>query len=176
MLGSLNLCRIEEHYKIQQTIDVILKVCETLTVKGGTNHIVEYFGPGCQSISCTGKATICNMGAEHGATTSIFPFDSRMADYLRATGRAEVADMAQAHAAELRADDEVMANPADYYDQVVEINLSDLKPRVVGPHTPDRGMRDDHGAVTDRPTDHDRAPTADGTLRTATATVTRGTS
>ena len=119
--------------------DVILKVCETLTVKGGTNHIVEYFGPGCQSISCTGKATICNMGAEHGATTSIFPFDSRMADYLRATGRAEVADMAQAHAAELRADDEVMANPADYYDQVVEINLSELKPRVVGPHTPDRG-------------------------------------
>jgi aconitate hydratase len=119
--------------------DVILQVCETLTVKGGTNHIVEYFGPGCQSISCTGKATICNMGAEHGATTSLFPFDSRMADYLRATGRAEIATMAEAHAAELQADPEVLADPSAYYDQIVEIDLSALKPRVVGPHTPDRG-------------------------------------
>ncbi len=119
--------------------DVILQVCETLTAKGGTNHIVEYFGPGCESISCTGKATICNMGAEHGATTSLFPFDARMAAYLRATGRGEIAEMAEAHASELRADPEAEANPQAHYDQVVEIDLSKLTPRVVGPHTPDRG-------------------------------------
>ncbi len=119
--------------------DVILRVCELLTVKGGTNHIVEYFGPGCASISATGKGTICNMGAEHGATTSLFPYDEAMGRYLRATGRAAVADLADAHAAELRADDDVYANPADYYDRVIEIDLSTLGQRVVGPHTPDRG-------------------------------------
>ncbi|MCB9766263.1 MAG: aconitate hydratase [Alphaproteobacteria bacterium] len=117
--------------------DVILKVCEILTVKGGTNHIVEYFGPGCASISATGKGTICNMGAEHGATTSLFPFDERMATYLRATGRADIAALAEAHAAELRADPEVEADPERYYDRVVEIDLSTLEPHVVGPHTPD---------------------------------------
>jgi aconitate hydratase len=119
--------------------DVILAVCEELTVKGGTNHIVEYFGPGCGSISCTGKATICNMGAEHGATTSLFPFDERMADYLRITGRSEVADLAGAHASELRADPEVENDPESYFDRVFTIDLSALSPRVVGPHTPDRG-------------------------------------
>ena len=119
--------------------DVILAVCEELTVKGGTNHIVEYFGPGCESISCTGKATICNMGAEHGATTSLFPFDGRMAEYLRITGRGEIADLAGAHASELRADPEVENDPESYYDRVVTIDLSALSPRVVGPHTPDRG-------------------------------------
>jgi len=119
--------------------DVILKVCEELTVKGGTNRIVEYFGPGCASISATGKATICNMGAEHGATTSIFPFDEKIAEYLEATGRAGVAALARAHASELQADPEVEANPAAYFDRVIEIDLSTLGPRVVGPHTPDRG-------------------------------------
>ena len=119
--------------------DVILKVCEELTVKGGTNRIVEYFGPGCASISATGKATICNMGAEHGATTSIFPFDEKIAEYLEATGRADVAALARAHAAELRADPEVEANPEAYYDRVLTIDLSALGPRIVGPHTPDRG-------------------------------------
>ena len=119
--------------------DVILRVCELLTVKGGTNHIVEYFGPGCASISATGKGTICNMGAEHGATTSLFPYDQRMAAYLRATRRGAVADLADAHAAELRADPEVEANPEAYFDRVLEIDLSTLEPRVVGPHTPDRG-------------------------------------
>ena len=119
--------------------DVILKVCEELTVKGGTNRIVEYFGPGCASISATGKATICNMGAEHGATTSIFPFDEKIAAYLESTGRAAVADLARAHAAELRADPEVEANPSAYFDRVIEIDLSTLGPRIVGPHTPDRG-------------------------------------
>jgi aconitate hydratase len=119
--------------------DVILQVCQILTAKGGTNHIVEYFGPGCESISCTGKATICNMGAEHGATTSLFPFDHRMAAYLRATGREEIAQMAESHAAELQADPEVIADPESHYDQVIEIDLCSLTPRVVGPHTPDRG-------------------------------------
>jgi aconitate hydratase len=119
--------------------DVILQVCQILTAKGGTNHIVEYFGPGCESISCTGKATICNMGAEHGATTSLFPFDHRMAAYLRATGRAEIAQMAESHAAELQADPGVIADPESHYDQVIEIDLCSLTPRVVGPHTPDRG-------------------------------------
>ena len=119
--------------------DVILRVCEILTVKGGTNRIVEYFGPGCATISATGKATICNMGAEHGATTSVFPFDEKMAEYLEATGRADFAALARKHAAELRADPEVEANPEAYYDRVVEIDLSTLGPRVVGPHTPDRG-------------------------------------
>lgn len=117
--------------------DVILKLAGLLTVKGGTGCIVEYFGPGTRSISATGKATITNMGAELGATTSIFPFDERMAAYLRATERADIADLAERHAAELVADPEVAADPASYYDQLVEIDLSTLEPHVVGPHTPD---------------------------------------
>ena len=117
--------------------DVILKVCEILTVKGGTNAIVEYFGPGARSLSCTGKGTICNMGAEHGATTSTFPFDDKMADYLRATGRPEVASLAEANRALLCADPEVEANPEQYFDRVIEIDLGTLKPHLVGPHTPD---------------------------------------
>ena len=117
--------------------DVILKLMGLLTVKGGTGHIVEFFGPGTETISCTGKATICNMGAEHGATTSVFPFDARMATYLRATERGNIAELAEAHAAELRADDEVLANPEKFYDRVVEIDLSALEPHVVGPHSPD---------------------------------------
>jgi aconitate hydratase len=117
--------------------DVILKLMGILTVKGGTNSIVEFFGPGCESISCTGKATVCNMGAEHGATTSIFPFDAKMAAYLAATGRADVAALANEHRAALQADPEVLADPAKFFDRVVEIDLSTLEPQVVGPHTPD---------------------------------------
>lgn len=117
--------------------DVILKLAGILTVKGGTNAIVEFFGPGTESLSCTGKATVCNMGAEHGATTSVFPYDARMATYLRATGRAAVADLADAHADELRADPEVLANPENFFDRVVEIDLDTLEPHLVGPHTPD---------------------------------------
>ncbi|RKY22372.1 MAG: aconitate hydratase [Planctomycetota bacterium] len=118
--------------------DVILKVLEQLTVKGGTGAIVEYFGEGTASLSATGKATICNMGAEHGATTSVFPYDEAMGRYLRATRRGDVADLADAHAAELRADDAVLAHPAQHYDEVLEIDLSALVPLIVGPHTPDR--------------------------------------
>ena len=117
--------------------DVILKVCEILTVKGGTGAIVEYFGPGADSISCTGKGTICNMGAEHGATTSLFPFDDAMARYLRATGRGAWADAAARHRAELRADPEVEELPEKFFDRVIEIDLSTLPPILVGPHTPD---------------------------------------
>jgi aconitate hydratase len=117
--------------------DVILKVAEILTVKGGTGAIVEYFGPGANSISCTGKATICNMGAEIGATTSVFGYDDAMARYLKATGREEIADAADSIARHLRADDEVLENPADHYDQVIEIDLSQLRPHINGPHTPD---------------------------------------
>ena len=117
--------------------DVILKLAGILTVKGGTNAIIEYFGPGTVSLSATGKATICNMGAEVGATTSLFPYDDRMAAYLKATGRAEVADMATAVAAELRADDEVVANPEKYYDRIIDIDLSTLEPYINGPFTPD---------------------------------------
>ena len=117
--------------------DVILKLAGILTVKGGTNAIVEYFGPGTVSLSATGKATICNMGAEVGATTSLFPYDDRMAAYLKATGRAEVADMATAVAAGLRADDEVVANPEKYYDRIIDIDLSTLEPYINGPFTPD---------------------------------------
>ncbi|MDQ1713162.1 MAG: aconitate hydratase, partial [Frankiaceae bacterium] len=117
--------------------DVILKLAGILTVKGGTGAIVEYFGPGTASLSATGKATICNMGAELGATTSLFPYDARMADYLRSTGRADVAALADGIAADLRADDEVDADPATYFDRVVEIDLSTLEPHIVGPHTPD---------------------------------------
>ncbi|MBZ0267766.1 aconitate hydratase, partial [bacterium] len=117
--------------------DVILKVAGTLTVKGGTNRIVEYFGPGTGSISATGKATITNMGAELGATTSIFPYDHRSEAYLRATRRAEVAELANGVAEHLRADPEVEANPEKFFDEVVEIDLSTLEPHIVGPHTPD---------------------------------------
>ena len=117
--------------------DIILKVAEILTVKGGTGAIVEYFGPGASSISCTGKATICNMGAEIGATTSLFAYDDAMARYLKSTGREEIVDAANAVAHDLRADDEVLADPARFFDQVIEIDLSTLEPLINGPHTPD---------------------------------------
>ena len=117
--------------------DVILHVAGILTVKGGTGCIVEYFGEGAESLSATGKGTICNMGAEIGATTSIFGYDEKMADYLRATSRADIADAANAVRAHLRSDDEVYADPAAYYDQLIEINLSELEPHVNGPFTPD---------------------------------------
>ena len=117
--------------------DVILKLAGILTVKGGTNAIIEYFGPGTESISATGKATICNMGAEVGATTSLFPYDERMAAYLRATGREEVVMLAEAVAADLRPDDEVMALPENFYDRIIEIDLSELEPYINGPFTPD---------------------------------------
>ncbi len=117
--------------------DVILKLLGILTVKGGTNAIIEYFGPGTASLSCTGKATITNMGAELGATTSIFPYDERMAMYLRATSRADLAELADNNTELLCADPEVLANPADFYDQIVEIDLSELEPHLVGPHSPD---------------------------------------
>jgi aconitate hydratase len=118
--------------------DVILKVAGILTVRGGTGAIVEYFGPGAKKLSCTGKGTICNMGAEIGATTSIFAYDNQMAKYLQATGRSRVADLADGIAEYLRADDEVYENPEEYYDQVIEINLSELEPHLNGPFTPDR--------------------------------------
>jgi len=117
--------------------DVILYLCGLLTVKGGTNKIIEYFGPGASSISCTGKGTITNMGAELGATTSIFPFDEKMADYLKMTERAEWARLAEANRENLTADADVLSTPERFFDQVVEINLSELEPHVVGPHTPD---------------------------------------
>jgi aconitate hydratase len=117
--------------------DVILKVAGILTVKGGTGAIIEYFGDGTKSISCTGKGTICNMGAEIGATTSVFPFDSRMADYLRATERADIASLAEGVAEFLVPDKEVAASPEKFYDRVIEINLSELEPHVNGPFTPD---------------------------------------
>ena len=117
--------------------DIILKVADILTVKGGTGAIVEYFGPGAESLSCTGKATICNMGAEIGATTSLFAFDDAMERYLKATDRAAIAEAARGVAQHLRADDEVLADPESYYDQVIEIDLSTLRPHINGPHTPD---------------------------------------
>jgi len=118
--------------------DVILKVADILTVSGATGAVVEYLGPGAATISATGRATICNMGAEIGATTSLFGFDGRAATYLRATGRAEVADAAEAVADQLRADPEVEADPGAHFDELVELDLSTLEPHVVGPHTPDR--------------------------------------
>lgn len=118
--------------------DVILKVMQELTVKGGTGSIVEYFGEGTNSISCTGKATICNMGAEHGATTSTFPYDTRMANYLDATTRSDISSLSEEFAEHLRADDEVYAEPEKYYDKVIEIDLSKLEPMICGPHTPDK--------------------------------------
>ncbi len=117
--------------------DVICKLCGILTVKGGTNRIIEYFGPGTRSISCTGKATITNMGAELGATTSVFPFDDEIEKYLRATRREDIAALAKQHATLLRADEDVEKNPSKYFDQVIEIDLSELEPQVVGPHSPD---------------------------------------
>lgn len=117
--------------------DVILKLCGMLTVKGGTDKIVEYFGEGCASISCTGKATITNMGAELGATCSVFPYDARMAAYLKATNRAALAEIADQHKDLLAADPEVLKDPKKYYDEVYEIDLSTLEPHLVGPHTPD---------------------------------------
>jgi len=117
--------------------DVILKLCGMLTVKGGTDKVVEYFGEGATSISCTGKATIANMGAELGATCSVFPYDARMGAYLKSTQRAELADLAEKHQNLLSADAEVMADPKKYYDEVYEIDLSILEPHLVGPHTPD---------------------------------------
>jgi aconitate hydratase len=117
--------------------DVILKVAGILSVKGGTDKILEYFGDGAQAISCTGKGTICNMGAEIGATTSIFGYDKKMGDYLRGTSRADIANMADGIAAHLCGDDEVYANPEKYFDEVIEINLSELEPHVNGPFTPD---------------------------------------
>lgn len=117
--------------------DVILKVAGILTVKGGTDRILEYFGPGAESISCTGKGTICNMGAEIGATTSIFCYDSKMSEYLIGTGRKDLAEAADKVTDHLRGDKEVYDNPSSYFDQVIEINLSELEPHVNGPYTPD---------------------------------------
>lgn len=118
--------------------DVILKVAGILTVKGGTGYILEYFGEGAESISATGKGTICNMGAEIGATTSVFGYDSKMADYLRATGRDEVTVLADQIKNHLTGDPEVYANPEKYFDQVIEIDLDELEPYINGPFTPDR--------------------------------------
>ena len=118
--------------------DVILRLAGELTVSGGTNAIIEYFGPGAASISCTGKATITNMGAELGATTSVFPYDERMERYLRATGRGDLADLANANTALVTPDAEVVDDPAPHFDRIVEIDLSTLEPHVVGPHSPDR--------------------------------------
>ena len=117
--------------------DVILYICGKLTVKGGTNKIVEYFGPGAETISATGKGTITNMGAELGATTSIFPFDRKMVDYLNITERKEIADLAEANQSMLVADPEVYESPEKYFDEILEIDLSTLEPHVVGPHSPD---------------------------------------
>lgn len=117
--------------------DVILKVAGILTVKGGTGAIVEYFGEGADAISATGKGTICNMGAEIGATTSIFAYDEKMGKYLQETGRAEIAAMADNIMSDLRADAEVCSNPEKYFDQLIEINLSELEPYINGPYTPD---------------------------------------
>ena len=119
--------------------DIITFLCTRLTVKGGTNKIIEYFGPGAESISATGKGTICNMGAELGATTSVFPFDSRMAAYLRATERADVAKLAEAFGEHLVPDPDVVGDPKRFFDELVEINLDELEPHIVGPHSPDRG-------------------------------------
>ena len=117
--------------------DIILKLAGILTVKGGTGKIIEYFGNGTESISCTGKATITNMGAEVGATTSLFPYDRKMYEYLSATDRKDIADLAENIKEHLKADDDVHSNPEKYYDEVIEINLSELEPHIVGPYSPD---------------------------------------
>ncbi len=118
--------------------DIILKLLEILTVKGGTNKVIEYFGPGVESLSCTAQATVTNMGAELGATCSLFPYHKAMGAYLRATRRADIADLAEKHVNELCADAEVLQNPTQYYDEVIEIDLDSLEPYVVGPHSPDK--------------------------------------
>ncbi len=117
--------------------DVILKLLDILTVAGGTNRVIEYFGEGCKSISTTGKGTICNMGAELGATTSIFPYDDRMDTYLKSTDRDDILEFIHENTELLAADAEVLANPDKYYEKVITIDLSTLEPHVVGPHTPD---------------------------------------
>jgi aconitate hydratase A / 2-methylisocitrate dehydratase len=117
--------------------DIILYVASKLTVSGGTNSIVEYFGPGARTISCTGKATITNMGAEVGATCSLFPYDQKMEAYLRATGRGKIADLANSHKDMLSADSDVEQHPEKYFDKIIEVDLSKLEPYIVGPHTPD---------------------------------------
>jgi aconitate hydratase len=118
--------------------DIILKLLEILTVKGGTNKIIEYFGPGVESLSCTAQATVTNMGAELGATCSLFPYHGSMGAYLRATRRSDIADLADQYKAFLNPDPEVLANPSGFYDEVIEIDLDKLEPYVVGPHTPDK--------------------------------------
>jgi aconitate hydratase len=117
--------------------DIILKVAQELTVSGGTNSIIEYFGPGTKSISCTGKATIANMGAEVGATCSVFPYDERMETYLKSTNREKIAELANQNRESLIADPEIQNNPEKYFERIIEINLSLLEPHIVGPHTPD---------------------------------------
>ena len=119
--------------------DVILKLLKLLTVKGGTNRIIEYFGDGCSTISCTGKATITNMGAELGATSSVFPYDHRMNTYLKATQREDIAQLADQYASHLTADAEVLKTPHSYFDEVIDINLSELQPHLCGPSSPDSG-------------------------------------
>lgn len=132
--------------------DIILKVADILTVKGGTGAIIEYFGDGATSLSATGKATICNMGAEIGATTSVFPYDSAMERYLRSTSRELVAELANKHTDNLNSDPEVLANPEAFYDQVIEIDLSTLQPHINGPHTPDlaRELKDLGSEATEK--------------------------
>ena len=127
--------------------DIILKLAGILTVKGGTGKIIEYFGDGTETISCTGKATITNMGAEVGATTSIFPYDKKMYEYLEATDRKDIANLADKIKDYLKADKEVHENPEKYYDQVIEINLSELEPHIVGPYSPDLSRE-----ISDMPT------------------------
>ncbi|WP_324028278.1 aconitate hydratase [Maribacter sp. BPC-D8] len=134
--------------------DVILKVAEILTVKGGTGAIVEYFGSGAKSLSCTGKGTICNMGAEIGATTSTFGYDESMERYLRATDRADIADAANKVKEYLTADDEVYANPEQYFDEVIEINLTELTPLLNGPFTPDLSTKVGKD-MTEKATEHE---------------------
>jgi aconitate hydratase len=131
--------------------DIILKLAGILTVKGGTGKIIEYFGEGTKNISCTGKATITNMGAEVGATTSLFPYDRKMYEYLSATNRKDIADLAENIKEHLKADDDVHSNPENYYDEVIEINLSELEPHIVGPYSPDlsRKISEIPSAITD---------------------------
>ncbi len=119
--------------------DVILKLLKIMTVKGGTNRIIEYFGEGCLEISCTGKATITNMGAELGATSSLFPYDERMKRYLKATKREDIARLSDQYASLLKADEEAVKNPHSYFDELIEINLSELEPHLCGPSSPDSG-------------------------------------
>ncbi len=119
--------------------DVILKLLKIMTVKGGTNRIIEYFGEGCLEISCTGKATITNMGAELGATSSLFPYDDRMNQYLKATNREEIAKLSDQYSSLLKADEEIIKNPHSHFDELIEINLSELEPHLCGPFSPDSG-------------------------------------